>query len=631
MTLGVRDDRSVGKAGRIDLSIVPSSRPLLKPADDSAVVKRGTSATVDVLTNDQATNPFSGKPLKVIDIRGLAGSALPPGVTIVPSADKSSLAVTISPAASAADVTLQYQVADASNDPDRYVWGTVTISVQDRPDSVSNLAATGFADHQITMRFNAGSFNNSPILGYKFTATNGGTVVDSRLCTGTTCTITTAGNGPANSVRVTVIATNAIGDSDPVTLADPVWSDIIPPAPTVFSSQPRDHGLVISWNAVSTPPGGSPVDNYRLQVGGFAADLGTGICSGGTCTIDTTSRGWSLDNGVAVSYTVSPRNAAYTALSVWNTSDPRSDVPAGPPIAVASPLATSISDTAIRLEWPGVFSDNGRPITDYTAAAFTGGAPTCAPDGTITANGAQITTMGTATTTQFSGLSPNQAYSFIVFAYNVQGCSSSPAVVAHTKPGLITALSFAIVANGSKYDVAITGGSMGPTPLTGDYTIYYVLGGGTTVGGERGTVALGGPLTADGSQYGHTLTVQARACRTYDSGPLCQDVQSAVFSTKLVAVDPNAVGVHFVADDSGSVLNASGTFSWTGMPTSPPGSSYDAVEVACGTPSNPGEFRPAASVTSCHADTGPLMPRMTVRVTANDTTYTTSYNANDYQ
>ncbi|MEO8093713.1 MAG: tandem-95 repeat protein [Pseudolysinimonas sp.] len=626
MTLTVRDALAEGKAGRIDLSVVQSTKPLVKPADDSVVAKRGTTTTVDVLANDNATNPFPGKDLRVIDIRGLSGGTLPPGVTIVPTADKSSLSVTIDQTATPGDVTLQYEVADATDDPDRYVWGTITVSVQDRPDPVTNLAPTGFADHQITMRWNAGAFNNSPILGYKVTATDGSTVVDTEVCTGTTCSISTAGNGPSNAVLVTVIATNAIGDSDPVTLADPVWSDIIPPAPTVFSSSPLDHGLFIQWNAVSTPAGGSPVDTYHVQVGGYAGDFGTGICGGGTCSIDTTTLGWTLDNGVAVSYTVSPRNAAYTALSVWNTSDPRSDVPAGPPIAVASPLATALSDTAVQLDWAGVFADNGRPITNYTAAAYTGPVPTCSPNGNINPKGAATVATGTGTSTQFNGLSPDGTYSLIVFAYNGQGCTASPAVVAHTQPGVITALTFDIVQNGATYDVAVTGGAMGGTPLTSDYAIYYVLSGGSTVGGERGSVGLGAPLVADGSQYGQPISVQARACRTYDGVPLCQDALSGVFDTALIAVDPTATGVHFVSD--GNVLNHNGTFTWTGMPIG----SYDAVEVACGGGPGDGTFVPANTVTSCDASAGLLQqPYLTVRVTANGTTYSTSYNGNDYQ
>ncbi|TAL43233.1 MAG: fibronectin type III domain-containing protein, partial [Salinibacterium sp.] len=150
ISVGVRDDHSEGQSGRIKMSVVQSTRPLLSPAPDTANVKRGTSSVIDVLANDQATNPFPGKPLTVVAIRGIGGGSLPAGVQVDPSADKSKLTVTISSSAQPGDVSLQYEVADATNDPDRYVWGSVTISIQDRPDPVSNLAASGFGDHSGT-------------------------------------------------------------------------------------------------------------------------------------------------------------------------------------------------------------------------------------------------------------------------------------------------------------------------------------------------------------------------------------------------------------------------------------------------------------------------------------------------
>src|SRR6185436_3816313 len=162
---------------------------------------------------------------------------------------------------------------------------------------------------------------------------------------------------------------------------------------------------------------------------------------------------WSFDNGVAVTWTVSARNAALTALSVWNTSEPASGVPAGPPIAVASPSATVQSDTSVALGWNGVFSDNGRAITNYTAAAYTGAAPTCAADGSVTPNSAVLASVGTAVSTVFSSLSPNATYTLVVFAFNGQGCSVSPGVVAHTPPPVITALTVSGPSqNGSVYD-----------------------------------------------------------------------------------------------------------------------------------------------------------------------------------
>jgi large repetitive protein len=619
ISLGVRDDLSEGGAGRIELHVVPSTKPLLVPAADTAVAARGGTTSVDVLLNDEATNPFPGKPLRVLAIRGLDGASVPAGVQIVPNADNSRLAVSVASSALPTDVTLQYQVGDATKDPTRDVWGQITISVQDRPDPIANLLPSGFADRQITMRWNAGAFNNSPITNYKVTTTQGSTILDVTNCSGTTCAIPTPGNGPANSVTVTVVATNSIGDSDPVTLGDRLWSDVIPPAPTVLSSSPLDHGLLISWNQVSTPSGGSAVDRYHLAVGGYSGDVSPGVCSAGTCTVNTSSLGWVFDNGVAVTYTVSARNSALTALSVWNTSEPASGVPAGPPLVVGATGATVQSDTTIAFSWPGVFSDNGRAITSYTAAAFTGSAPTCAPDGSIASNGAVLASVGTATSTVFSGLSANATYTLVAFAYNGQGCTVSASVVAHTPPPVITEVAFSgPSANGGVYDFVYTGGTAGSATLDSADSIYYRLNGGT----EYGPVSLGGFLTADPSQYGEAVSITARACRTYDGVPVCQTVASSPQSLG-VPVDPRAVGVAFVSDGP---LTASGTFSWLGVPS---GSGYTAVQFACGGTPGADAFTDVGDATSCHADTGllELDAYLTIRVVANDTFYDVTYRA----
>lgn len=612
VTISVRDDTSEGGAGRIPLNVVASTRPLVIPATDVGVAKRGGTTSIDVLANDQATNPFPNRPLRVVAIRGLEGASLPAGIQIEPNSDNSRLAVTVAANTAPVDVTLQYQVADATNDPSRFVWGTITVSVQDRPDPISNLTPSGFSDRTIAMRWNAGSFNNSPITGYRVTTTQGSTVVDTTDCPGTTCAIRTPGNGPSNAVIVSVVAINAIGESDPVTLADPVWSDIIPPAPTVVSSAPLDRGLQLSWNEVSTPSGGSAVDRYHVVVGGFSTDVGTSTCSGGTCTWSTTSAGWTLDNGVAVSFTISPRNGALTALSVWNTSEPRQGVPAGPPIAGAAPLATVQSDTAVSLDWAGVFSDNGRAITNYTAAAYTGAAPTCAANGTVNSNGATTVATGTGTSHQFTGLSPNGTYSLIVFAYNGQGCTASSSVIARTPPAVITNIQVGstLVANGPYFDFQFIGGLMGSTQLTSDYSIYYRLNGGT----EYGPISINQIIAADPQQHGQSVSITARACRSYDATLLCQNVASAP-QTLGVPVDPRASGVVWTEDVVDPIdLDPTGTFTWTDLPAG----AYEQVAFACSTSAGGGTFTPASGPGSCQV---PLIvgqtPYLTIRVTVN--------------
>ncbi len=169
ITLTVRDDLNEGRAGRIQLQVVPSTLPLVKTVADTAVTPRGTTTTIDVLANDEANNPFPGSPLEVVDIRGLDGASLPEGVTVVPSADNSRLTVTVSPTALPIDTSLQYQVSDATRDSDRYVWGTITISVQDVPDPVTGVTVTEFGDRLLKLSWAPGQFNNSPITGYQVT------------------------------------------------------------------------------------------------------------------------------------------------------------------------------------------------------------------------------------------------------------------------------------------------------------------------------------------------------------------------------------------------------------------------------------------------------------------------------
>ena len=170
---------------------------------------RGRTTTIDVLANDRATNPFPGTPLRVVGVRGLDDS-LPDGVSIEPSDDRSTLTVDVGPGAAPVNTTLQYQVADATDDPSRYAWGTVTISVQDRPDPVTGAQVTGFGDGTLDVAFGAGGFNNSPITGYEIALVDpaGSTVLATSTCAATTCTVPTPGNGQANAVLVRVQARN---------------------------------------------------------------------------------------------------------------------------------------------------------------------------------------------------------------------------------------------------------------------------------------------------------------------------------------------------------------------------------------------------------------------------------------
>ncbi|MBK4347514.1 Ig-like domain-containing protein [Lacisediminihabitans changchengi] len=609
--LAVRDALATGQSGRIQLNVVASSRPLPVPVPDSVAVARGQTTSVDVLGNDAATNPFPGKPLKVVAIRGLEGNALPAGVSITPNADNSRLSITVSNSAQPGNTTLQYEVADATGDPDRMVWGTVTISVQDKPDAVTGLTATSFGDRRITLKWAPGSDNNSPITGYEVTMSAG--TDDSGVttaCAITVCDITTPGNGPSNAVRLRVVAKNALGASAAVALGSPIWSDIVPPAPSVVNTSPLDGGLRISWPVVAAPAGGSAVTKYVVNAGGVSADITASACGNSTCETDA----YGLSNGQQVTVTVSPRNGSFSSLTSWNTAT-GAGVPAGKPLATGTPGA-AVNDNTITVNWAGVFSGNGRDITGYTAVAYTGNAPTC---GTMQPSGAQAQSVGLATTAAFGGLSSEQRYSVVVFATNEIGCTATSPVAARIGPGVITGASFGGPSrNGTAWDDVLSSAQIGGANLTGDYQLYYRVNGGN----RQGPISVGDFI--NGATYGTDgNTVALRACRSFDGGAaLCQNAWSQPFSMSPVPVDPSIGRPTFtsngVLDDSG------GVFSWLSRPS---GANYDAVEYSCGADV---EFH-AMDQTGGNCDTGTIgvgPAELRIRVTANDQTYQLTYDSN---
>ncbi len=614
--LGVKDALSTGRSGRITLNVVASSRPLASPAADSVRVPRGQTTSVDVLANDQATNPFPGRPLKVIAIRGLDGGGVPAGVTITPSADNSRLSVQVSSTAEPADTNLQYEVADATNDPDRYVWGNVRISVQDRPDPVTGVRPIGFSDRTVTLRWTPGADNNSPITGYDVLEyTPSLQLISTTTCTIAVCDIPTPGNGQGNAVRMRVVAKNALGASTPAGIGGTVWSDILPAAPDRVSADPEDGGLAISWTPVPDPAGGSPVQTYVVTAGGSTVDVDPSSCRS-TCSTEIDG----LTNGQAVSVTVSAHNSAYPALTTWNSKG-TTQTPAGKPLVVAA-VSASASDDTISASWNGAFSANGTPIRGYAAFAYTGAPPGCPAAGDSSFSG--------ATSTTFSGLSSEQGYSVIVFARNDQGCTNSAPVAAHTTPGrIVAATGGGPSPNGGAYDFTLASAQIvAGTNLTGDYTFYYRLSGGAAQSTEYGPIPLGGLLTAAGSQYGSDISVQLRACRSYDgAAPICQSQYSDPFPLG-VAVNPQVGPVTFTPDPDGGVLNADGTFTWSAWPTG----AYQSVAYWCGS-GTAGTFTAADTSVAggtCHADV-PLLgsPKLTIRVTANGgATYDVSYDSN---
>ncbi len=635
VTLTVRDDLNEGRAGRIVLNVVPSTLPLVKPVADTAVTPRGSSTTIDVLTNDEPNNPFPGTSLEVVDIRGLDGASLPAGVSVVPSADRSRLTVTVDASAVPADTSLQYQVADATHDEDRYVWGTVTISVQDVPDPVTGVTITEFGDRSLKASWSPGAFNNSPIDHYEVTMESvaSGNVISVTACASSVnCALTTPGNGPAHAVRISVVAINAIGPSAATALPGTIWSDIIPPPPSNLSSTALDQGLRVLWKKPADS-GGSPIEQYVVTVGDAVkvVAVNPGDPVGTAYSANLTSA--SITNGSAVGYSVSARNSAPNSLATWNRAT-GVGIPAGPPVLIGPAVSASASLTdgsTANASWPDVFGDNGAAIVTYFALITNGGPdPKCTVSGVENGSpsvsppgGSQHLGSGT-TSTAFGGLSANQTYTIWVFAYNGQGCTAATPVQVTPRqvPGQVTSISAQIVENGDDgefFDARLTGYGIAAGSTDADLFAYRFIAG--AEGSESGVLPLGSFLTAGGTQYGNQVTVQVKACRAYPEATLCSAQWSPGFALGVPVHNSTPGGLLFDA------TLVSGTWSWTSIPAS---ASYESVAYRCDTGNSEGGWIAPMPVTG-ECETGLAGADLRVRITANGgKTYLRSYSALEY-
>ena len=641
MSIGVRDNTSAGQSGRIELEVVSSSRPLAQPGDDTVRVRRGASATVDVLANDEATNPFPDTPLRVVAIRGLDDAGLPDGLTVVPSADRSRLRVTVTDAAEAGDTALQYQIADATGQTARYVWGTVRIAVQDRPDPVTAVHVTDFGDRKLTVDWSNGSANNAAITGYTVTLTSAsnGAVVSKTDCSGSGCSVATGGNGSDRAVRVSVVASNSIGASAAATAASTAWSDVVPAAPADLTSAPSDHGVRIIWKKPSDSGGGTAITRYIISVDGVPGEelQVPGSDPVGTVYSRTISNP-SIANGSNIAFSVSGRNQALGSLATWNRASGVGH-PAGAPIREGTPDASVALDSGgtASLAWPGAFSGNGRAVSDYYAAVFTADAPTCSVSGELPGTAAvpsessTFKRLGTATSTTFTGLTADTTYSFAVYAFNGMGCTRSVIVEAtpRSRPGTVSSITTSgPEQNGTaRWDYRLTGLVAGGRSSADNFR--YRLVGPDVEGSEHGPRSFGSFLeSSNDSQYGAAVSVEVKACVDYPEVTLCSADWSTPLRLGTPVLSATPGSLHFAQSpptDGGTA--ATGTWTFASMPVG----AYTSISYGCGDAETRVTDGGAGSCDVTASGTGDnTFPPLTVTITVGNADYVRTYLWSDY-
>ena len=338
--------------GRVDLTVLASTRPLPVAADDSVDdAVQGKPVTVDVLANDD--NPFPETPLRILEASADGnGTAQVSGDSIVvtPNADF------------VGSMSVQYRVEDKTRQADRQASAQIRLSVQGRPDAPSTPVVESTRSRTVVLSWDPPAANGSPITGYTVTGSSG----FSQACPATTCTLA----GLTNNVEYTfaVTATNANGTSDPSPQSAPARPDTQPaqPAPPVLAF--GDRQLDISWTAPAND--GSPIESYDLQI----SPAPPGGTAQKTVPASMTRTTWTgLANGTSYRVRVQARNAAPEPSGFSDYSAP--EIPAGVPGAPGTPTTAKANSVGVQSQLTVDWSDaapNGAEVTAYQLREYRG-------------------------------------------------------------------------------------------------------------------------------------------------------------------------------------------------------------------------------------------------------------------
>ncbi len=399
----VSDGTNPAVDGSMTVTVVASTRPLPKAVDDTVEgAHQGVATSVDVLAND--IDPFDPEGLEIVSALVQTGRG-----TAVIDGDK----VVVTPADDfVGTLVASYSVQDATQDADRIVDGTVTLTVLGVPEAPAAASVEEVRSHTVVLSWTPPNNNGAEITGYTVTS-NRGDVFD---CATTTCTLT----GLTNDVTYTftVVATNEVGPSEASPASAPARPDEKPDPPAAPTVVFGDKSLTITWtNATYTDR--SAISKVNLQISPAPA-------SGSAQKTGVTGNKivWEgLTNGVSYKVQVQAVNAAPdpSDWGAWSAGV----VPAGKPDAPSAPTATRDDSGKITVKWSAP-QDNGDKIASYYVDVY--------KDGALD----QSNVAETGTSKQFTGLSTTAKYTFAVSAKNKAGegevSAKSAAVIAYGKP-----------------------------------------------------------------------------------------------------------------------------------------------------------------------------------------------------
>ncbi|MDT0182708.1 Ig-like domain-containing protein [Microbacterium sp. ARD31] len=356
-TIGLRitDGETDPIEGTVVVTVTASTRPLATANDDVLPrVDQGSTVEVPVLDND--FNPFPETPLTLVSAVTQTGDG---------RAEVSGDRVAVSPSASfVGTMVVRYRVQDATGDPDREVEGLITITVQGRPDAPGTPTVSSVQDRTVVLAWTPPVDNGSPITGYTVSSTRGDYV---KQCASTTCTL----DGLTNNVEYnfTVVAANAVGESDPSPPSETARPDARPDTPQPPTLTFGDQSLNVAWQTPTTP--GSPVETFTLEISPAPP---SGVSQKTNVTGNTLV--WEgLENGASYQVRVRAHNRAPepSSWSGWSASE----VPARAPEPVAAPSTQRLEPVGEQAQMQVSWSppaNNGAAISVYQLQVLRGGA-----------------------------------------------------------------------------------------------------------------------------------------------------------------------------------------------------------------------------------------------------------------
>ena len=294
------------------------------------------------------------------------------------------------------------------SDPDTPDPASFTYRVSDIP---SGITVTQSSDTQLRVSAAAGTKSGTAgsltlsvddgarITEYLVTSSHGGTT----KCEQTVCDVSGLTNGERHSF--TVVARNAVGDSDASAPSSEVLVDVTPERMSTPSLSPGDGSLDVTWSAPNNE--GSPITSYEITLNG--SDGSTRQESAGAGLTKTTVS--NLENGVTYYVSIVARNNAEKQAE-WSEK------------ATATPHGKPDTPSNVGLEHVGSSRDGSTGSVVISWSLGKSGGSDWGPT-TVTVDNKPKTVDGGTTSVQFDGVSASSSLTVNVDVSNAEGDHAS--------------------------------------------------------------------------------------------------------------------------------------------------------------------------------------------------------------